>query len=226
MLSHWSGPCDKCRRTHLRNRKKGSIDLQQTSPTQLVCWGYGAFWVSLENHVVTLHGCDWREWLVIVLFHLGTAGKFLSFLIYCVAGQKAGGVVEPHANDQPYRRERSEAGSISLDVKVSTIGPTYQIRATSRLDSFHPYCAEFCKPTANWKQKHGAPMSLMGFFPFLALVPATTLEVYIFLVIRHLQHLDRNFRRTCRRSFDAGPRTADPDWEKDILRGVLGDAWW
>lgn len=54
-------------------------------------------------------------------------------------------------------------------------------------------------------------MSLMGIFPFLALVPATTLEVYIFLVIRHLQHLDRNFRRTCRRSLDAGPRTADPD---------------
>ncbi len=66
-----------------------------------LCWGHGAFWVSLENHVVTLHGCDWRERLVIVLFHLGTAGKFLPFLIYCVAGQKVGALLNSRSSWAP-----------------------------------------------------------------------------------------------------------------------------
>ena len=110
-------------------------------------------------------GNDWSLYYSI----LGQLGSFYHFLFIAWLGRKWGRcwaavpvrrhyiALEPHANDQPYRRERSEAGSISIDVKVSTIGPKYQIRATSRLDSFHPYCAEFWKPTAIFQTETWGP---------------------------------------------------------------------
>lgn len=114
MLSHWSGPCDKCRRTHLSNRRKGKlIDLQQTSPARWcaeVMEHFGSVLKTmLSLYMAVTGGNDWSLYYSI----LGQLGSFYHFLFIAWLGGKRGCcwaavpvrrhyiALEPHANDQP-----------------------------------------------------------------------------------------------------------------------------